>query len=294
MTVLQTSSSSTRLTSLAAVEARRYARHPVFLVGLALCAFAVYRTTSGTTEDLFETAVAAAFFIGVFGMVVGFRLTRSVERSGEALESSPVSVQERVAALLLACLVPGAVGAAVTVLALTQQEPVADWVYGTWSASDRVAIFLGATTVSCIGGPVLGIAAARWLRFPGAVVVPVVAVVAWVWLPNGYTSVNQDSTLALLGRMSAPFTFFSTVTTEGGHRMESWRGEPWAYLAWTVLLCVLGCLVALLKGAEGETRTRLRGLLGLTAVLALSAYAVAVTAGADHTTVRSPAGVSRV
>lgn len=290
-----TGAAPNRLGALARIELVRYAKHPLFLAGLLPLAFVTYQVLQGTTEDFYTAPMAAAFFLGVFGMVVGFRLTRSLERSAEAMGSAPVAVPERVGALLLTALLPATLGLVLTLAYLTMQDAAFDWVYGTWSPAERVAIFLAMGPVACLGGPILGIAAARWLRFPGAVVVPVVSVLGWVFLTNGYTSANQDSALALAGRMLSPFTFWATQDTQDGpHRVESWRGNPWFFLAWALLLCLLAALVALLKDAEGETRRRLGRALLVTVVLAGACYVLAVTTGADHTTVRSATGISGV
>jgi len=211
------------------------------------------------------------------------------------MASAPVTVQERVGALLLACLLPGALGLVSGLAMLTVPDVKGDWVYGTWSGSDRVAIVLGQTAVAAIGGPLLGIAAARWLRFPGAIVIPVVSVLTWVIVGNGWTANNQDSLGWLVVRLFSPFAFFTTLDTDPpGHRIESWRGHPWFFLLWLVLLCLATALAALLKGAEGETRQTLRRALVVTVASALASCALAITTGPDHATVRSPQGVSRI
>ncbi|HUR15230.1 MAG TPA: hypothetical protein VM097_12145 [Mycobacteriales bacterium] len=283
------------MSELAKVETRRYARHPVFLLGLVLGIVSLYAALNHVTDDYYGPPVIPAFFLGVFGMVVAFRLTRTMERSAEAVESSPTPVHQRVGALLLACLLPAALGLLAGLAILGLGEVKADWAYGTWSTDERVAIILGQSLVAGLGGPLLGVAAARWLRFPGAVVVPVIAVSTWVIMVNGWSATNQDSTGWLVARLFSPLAFFTTLDTDGGtHRVESWRGDPWFYLLWLVLLCALAAIVALLKGAEGETRARLRSSLVVAVVLALAALTLAVTSGPDHTTVRSPAGVTGI
>jgi len=283
-----------RPTALVGTELRRYARHPVFLLGALATAVATAMSLRQVTDDFYSPPVIPAFFLGVFGMVVGFRLTRSLERSAEAMASTPVSMQERVKALLLACLLPGALGLIVGIAMLTLPDVAGDWVYGTWAGHERVAIVLGQTAIASLGGPMLGVAAARWLRFPGAVVVPVVVVVTWVIVSNGWQSSNQNSTGWLIARMFTPFTYFTTIDTNGPHRIETWRGNPWFYFVWLLLLCVITAVVALLKGAEGDTRTTLRRALVVTSVAALTAFVLAVVAGADHATVSRPSGVSRI
>ena len=295
MTAVQTAPVSDRTGALAGMELRRYARHPVFLIGAVATAITTVMSVAKVTDDIYGPPVIPAFFLGVFGMVVGFRLTRSLERSAEAMTSAPVSMQTRIRALLLACLLPGALGLCAGIAMLTVPDAEGSWVYGTWAGHERLAIVLGQTAVASLGGPLLGIAAARWLRFPGAVVVPIVAVVTWVIVGNGWSASNQDSTGWLIARLFSPFAFFTTLNTDHGpHRVESWRGEPWFFLVWLVLLCVATAIVALLKGAEGDARTSLRRALAITVVAALASLTLAVTTGSDHATERSPAGVTRI
>ncbi len=286
---------SRSLTALAKVEALRYARHPVFLVGALLCAVTVGLGVHNVKDDYYSPPMGAALFLGVFGIVVGFRLTQSLQRSAEAMTSAPATMQQRVGALLLASLVPGALGLIVAMVALTVPSVAGSWVYGTWSGADRLAIFLAMATIASIGGPLLGIATARWLRFPGAVVVPIVVVVMWSIVGNGWTANNQNAIGWLVVRLFSPFAFFTTLTTSGGpHRVESWRGDPGFFLLWLVFLCAATAIVALLKDADGPVRDTLRRTLVVVVVLALASFALAVVAGPDHATVRSPAGTSRL
>lgn len=281
------------ITALAKVEALRYLRHPLFLVGAALCAVITTLAVTHSRDSVLEPPVGAAFLIGVFGMVVGFRLTRSIEKTTEALASTPIDVSQRVAALCLACFVPAVAGLLAGLAILVFGHQNGDWGYGTWSTDQRVSIILGQTAVASLGGPLLGIAAARWLRFPGAVVVAPVVVLTWTVVTNGWSANNQDSTGWLLARLFSPFAFFHTLDTDTGkpHAVESWRGNPWFFLLWLVLLCAFAAVVAMLKSSEGATRARLRTVLVGVVVAALASYALAVVTGPDHATVRDVNGV---
>jgi hypothetical protein len=290
-----TVAAGSRVGALAKVEMRRYATHPVFVVGALLWAVTTAIGVHNAKDDVYAPPMSAAVFLGLFGVVVGFRLTRALERTAEAVDVMPASLQERVGALCLAALVPGALGLLSAVVCLTVPDAAGDWVYGTWSSPERVAIVLSMAAVAAAGGPLLGIMSARWLRFPGAVVVPVVAVSAWSIVGNGWTANNQDSLGWLVVRLFSPFAFFTTLDTDGGqHRLESWRGNPWFFLLWVVLLCAFAVVVALLKGSEGAVRASLRKALLVTVVLALAALALAVVTGPDHASISSPTGTSRL
>jgi hypothetical protein len=291
-----TLTSRERVGALARVELKRYALHPLFLVGLVLNVAVVTKALTHTRDSMYEPAVAPAFLLGVFGIVVGFRMTRSLERTAEALATAPLDVVQRVGALCVACLLPGAIGLASGVSILLFEDQNGDWGYGTWAGHQRVAIILGQTAIAGLGGPLLGIACARWLRFPGAVVVPVLATMGWAIVTNGWTASNQDSMAWLLARMFSPFAFFHTLDTEGGapHAVESWRGNPWWYLLWLVLLCAFAVIVALFKDAEGSSRETLKRALVVVVVVGLASYALTVVTGPDHATKRDIHGVTTI
>ena len=294
MTTLQAAPG--RVAALAKVEIRRYVLHPLFLVGAVLAAVGTTLAVTHDRDSMLEPPVGAAFLIGVFGMVVGYRLTRSMEKSSEALASTPVNMSQRVAALCIACLVPAFAGLLVGLAILVFATQNGDWGYGTWAGHERVAIVFGQTAVASLGGPLLGIAAARWLRFAGAVVVAPLVVLTWAIVTNGWTADNQDSTGWLVARMFSPFAFFHTLDTDTGkpHAVESWRGNPWFFLLWLVLLCAFAAVVAMLKSSEGATRDRLRRVLVVIVIAALASCALAVAAGPDHATYRDVNGVRTI
>lgn len=281
------------VTALAKVEVTRYARHPLFLVGVVLNTVVLSMALTHQRDSMLEPPVGPAFLLGVFGMVVGYRLTRSMARTTEALASTPVDVGQRVAALCLACLLPAAVGLASGLAILVFAEQNGDWGYGTWSGSERAAIVLGQTAVASLGGPLLGIAAGRWLRFPGAVVVAPVAVVTWTVVLNARAAWDPSSRGWAAVRLLSPFGWFHSLDTEGGkpHAVESWLGNPWFFLVWLLLLCAFAAILAMLRSAEGANRARLQRVLLAVVVAALASYAGAVLTGPDHATVRDVNGV---
>jgi hypothetical protein len=280
---------SRSVTALAKVEMLRLAKHPVFVIGFTANAYFL-ATALGRSEDYYNPAIIPAFFIGVFGMIAMFRLTRSTEKLEDAVGSTPAGIQDRVRALCAAAVLPGLVGVASFVVLLVGSEAAAPWAYGTFDSADRVGIFLSEVVVACVGGPLLGVAAARWLRFPGAVVVPVIAMLFVVLLGEGMSDAHPQATWSTALRMVSPWTQFTTVNTTDD-RLGSWSGQPWFYLAWTVALCALAVLGALLKGAEAEQRRRLLNLgLGV-GVVGLVFVVLAVALGPDAT-LRTSEGVS--
>jgi hypothetical protein len=281
---------SRSLTALAKMEALRLAKHPVFVVGVAATAYFL-ATLTETTEDYYNIAIVPAFFVGMFSMVAMFRLTRSMEKLEETVGTTPAGIRDRVLALCCASLLPMMVGLVSFVVILVRQEPVGDWAYGAFGAPERGAIFFGEIVIACLGGPLLGIAAARWLRFPGGAVVLCVAVLFVVLLGEGMADAHPQAWWSELLRLASPWTQFSTVNSDD-LRVGSWTGSPFMWLGWLAALCVLAVLGALLKGAEGEHRTTLLRVGAVVGGIGLVFLALAMTTGDQDPTLTTPKGVS--
>jgi hypothetical protein len=283
---------SRSVTALARVEAVRLAKHPFFVVGFVANA-AFLATQLETGLDYYNIAVVPAFFIGMFSMVATYRLTRSMDKTEEALGSAPSRTNDRVLALCLACLLPAVCGLASLIAILAFQGASESYAYGAWSQADRVGIFTGEVLLASIGGPLLGVAAARWWRFPGAPAVLFIVVLLVVMTSMGFYVEAPSSRWMTALRMITPFTQFTSAETHNTE-LHSWLGSPWPYAGWLVCLCVLAVLGALLKGAEGAARQRILraglvvGLVGLVFVV------LATALGPDYSTLHTPSGVTRL
>ena len=280
---------SRSVTALAKVEARRLAKHPAFLIGLVLTVY--FLATLTRTRDYYNIAIVPAFFLGMFGMVAMFRLTRSMEKLEEAVGTTPAGVQDRVRALCLATLLPGVLGVLAFVTVLVHHGDVPTYAQGAWSASDRFAIFFGEIVVACVGGPLLGIAAARWLRFPGAVVVPFAAILFVVLTGEGLTDGAPQAWWSTLARLVSPWTQFTTIA-DNEQRVGSWLGSPWLWVGWLVALCVLAVLAALLKDADAADRSRFLRMGAVVGAVGLVFLVLAVVLGPDQATMHTPSGVT--
>jgi hypothetical protein len=157
--------------------------------------------------------------------------------------------------------------------------PLPEWMYGGLSDADVVALTASQTVIASLGGPLLGVAAARWLRFRGAPLVVVLGVTLWVFGVGQFTLIGNHVTTWATGlRLFSPFAFFQTLTADS-RSMETFPGSlPW-YAAWQLGLCALAVVAALLKDAVGPTRRRLVATGAVTLALAGTAYALAVTGG---------------
>ena len=64
--------------------------------------------------------------------------------------------------------------------------------------------------------------------------------------------------------------------------VTAWRGSPWFFIGWQLALCAIAVLVALLRGAEGRTRSRIIRALGIAGVAAAILLVLGGTGGFTH------------
>jgi len=283
-TVERTQASPTRtatLRTLASLEARRYARHPLFLIGVALLVWVMVSIAKGLADGTGDAQILAvadgttvpAFFLGVLGVFVGHRLTRSMARSGEAVEASPADGVIRTAALCLACLVPGAVA---MVWLAWNYVAMAVWPgpYSAVISSTNHAAMLSAGVVYAVGGPLFGVMVGRWTRFPGAGLVAAVVLVGWTLLST-FGLLMPASRVGTLVHLNAPFATW--VSSDSSTQEVSWvaGGSPVWYLVYVTLLCGVAASAAMLHEAWGAQRSRLVRVWAILVMLALVSLALA-------------------
>ena len=265
---------------MARIEARRLARHPVFLVGVVL-SFALlilmYVSDDPVFVDVLSTPVIPAFFIGLTSLVATARLTRSTEAAVEAVQTAPGTEARRTTALALACFVPFAAGAAwiATLIVMASVKGVApqEWWFGTMPDWQVWSILLALGPVACLGGGLLGVLTGRWVRFPGAAAVVVVAVVAIDIM--GQMPLLYESTSEL--RLWVPWAMFhSGSETDGTQAILA--GNPAAYLGYVLCLCAAAALVAIWHDKTARTG-QLRILISGVVVVGLACLALAITTG---------------
>ncbi len=214
--VERTAPAEESLRVLARIEAIRFARHPLFIVGTVLLALTMSAAVDDRSSDAWQYSIFPAFFLGVFGCVVAYRLTRSTESSVEVMDAAPTPVPRRTAALCLACLVPGGVSLLFSagLLVGLQVWPLADWQNPGFSNPEAFVLLVAQPMVACVGGPLVGVAAGRWWRFPGAGVLAAVLLIAAVilsFMGRGFS--NPDVTLSTFLRMLSPMGMFSESLT---------------------------------------------------------------------------------
>jgi hypothetical protein len=262
------------LLALAKADARRYARHPLFLLPCVVLLVAmgsnIVQQKGGGTNPMVDT-LTIAFLLGVFGFVVAHRLTTSLRRTRELAGTVPVDQQARTLALCLACLVPAAAAIVVTGFILVvnavwppdgipSSAPVT-W-FGDYPAVDVLATLLVMGPVAALGGPLLGVAVARWAPFRGSALLGVVVLVVATAIPasddRGGSERLASAWPVLMDEHVVHEKVLSTTFVPDI--------EPVWVLAWVLSLCGLAVVAALLRDSAHR-----RALLLAGAALALSA-----------------------
>ncbi|MGA8977480.1 MAG: hypothetical protein WB473_00020 [Pedococcus sp.] len=238
------------LRALAGADARRYARHPLYLLAVGVLLFSLARGigTQQPTRIGIEETLAPAFLLGVFGFVVAHRLATSLRRTGDLADTAPVTSQRRTAALCVACLVP-MVTAAVVVLVLVVTASVwpptlpgghVAW-FGYEPSSAVWGALIGDVVLAALGGPLLGVAVARWAPFRGSALLGMVALTSVAILAQ----VVPSPWYAF-----SPWVIFSDENVVGGEYQTSSLLETVAPLWWcgyAACLCALAGVAALLR-----------------------------------------------
>jgi hypothetical protein len=265
--------------ALTAREMRRFARNPFFLFAVAITVAALWVSPGPAVNDINNADWIAAIFLGGFGMMAAFSLTRSMRGSEPVIGVAPVTLPARTAALCAVAVVPFACGC-LALLRFVQIIPVSNPAYGPFSPSARVAVLVGQILIPSLGGPLLGVALGRWVRFPGAAFVLFLFLYGWVSLVTILALWHPDSAPVTVLRLFAPYAFFTLTLNPGA--VTACRGSPWFFLGWQLALCAIAVLVALLRGAEGPVRRRIIRALAIASAVALILLVLAAIGGFTH------------
>ena len=153
--------------------------------------------------------------------------------------------------------------------------------YGPFSPSARVAVLVGQIVVPSLGGPLLGVALGRWVRFPGAAFV--LFLVLYGWVEPGDDPVHVAPGLgARRGAAAVRAVRLLHRPRGNGPGVTAWRGSPWFFIGWQLALCAIAVLVALLRGAEGRLRSRIIRALAIAGAAAVILLVLAGTGGFTH------------
>lgn len=287
--------------TLARIEALRFGRHPMFLFatafGIAVTAGALSEQAELPTSDALGMPMVA-LTVGLGSVITAYHLTRSFHRSDELLKASPTSPTTRTASLCLTAGVSALVASGWPIVYYVLTPPALeapDWMYGGFSHAEIATVVVGNTIIAAAGGTLLGVAAARWWRFRGAAVLLILALVVWTMGILGIFS-NSDAPLTAWNRwirLFAPVNYFNTAP-QSEVAVDSLTGSPWWYFGWTLTLCALAAIAALLWRSEGPTRRRLIRIGAVTLLLSAVTYGLAASGGPDHVVRYYPDGHSIV
>ncbi len=270
------------LRQLALKEIGRYLRHPLFLFGFILCWFASLSNVDKQMSVLISP-IAPAAGIGLFGLLVTNSLARSSDRIARIAGEAPTSIRTRTLAVIVSTVVPLTVGLvwfAWAVWEYHRQPPAVDGApFGGVGNGWAYALLFALGTISCVGGPLLGVVLARWVNIRGAAPVAAVLLVLAVIIMQGIFVPLRSV------RLFMPWTQFAGPYGVAGdsNRALILRGSTGWYAVYLGLLCGLGALVSLIPG-DGRRRS-LQLAAGAVAILAVAACVVASTTGVTHTMV---------
>ena len=221
---------------LAVAEARRMVGHPLVLLGAVLyCAMITVASAEGPGSGYDGLLTGPTFFLGVFTYFAA-HLAASRPRRDRCRDEHvalPAPVLARTVGLCWAAVAPALLAAALMALVLA------------WYASGRVdlpvwpsAAELAAGPLTVLGGGLLGVMVARWLPFPTASLLVMLAVVTVTFVLNDAWGARY----ALL----APYATFSHYVPDG-----SWSGHTPGSPAWHAVylaaLCGMAACGALLR-----------------------------------------------
>ena len=265
--------------ALSARELRRFVANPVFWAGAVLTALVMWNDGHTVTE-IDTLNPYPAIFLGGFGMMAACWQTRSMRASEPVVGTTPTTLPMRTAALCTVTIVPLLCGVS-SLIAFRLYQPVAgDWVYGAFSPPARIAVLVAQMVLPALGGPLLGVALGRWVRFPGAAFLLFLVLYGWVTLVTILSLFHPDPTPNVLLRLFAPFAFFTS--SDNPTTITTWRGSPWFFIGWQLALCAIAILVALLRGADGRIRYTIVRALPIVLVMAVILLALAATGGIPH------------
>ena len=245
----QAAAGRTMFAALAAREMRRFVINPVFLFAVLILALPGWAGRGSKTPEIDTVNEYPAIFLGGFGMMATFWLTRSMRATEPVIGVTPTTQPVRTAALCTVAIVPFGLGC-LALLEFLHYHPVSDPRWGVQHVSAdgrprRADRRPHARRPAARGS--------RWAAGCGPLVprsVLFLILYGWISLVTilSFPHASANSALVTVLRLFAPFAFF-TYTEDSGS-LTTWRGSPWFFLGWQLALCAIAVLVAILRGAE--------------------------------------------
>lgn len=275
--------------AMAMIEARRMARHPVFLLGVGLGFVALGVYVALVSDDgvvvVLTLPLLGAFYIGLPSVIAAASLTRSTEVAAEAVATAPGSEARRTLTLAATGIPPLLAGSAFAVALVVVARVVGvapqEWWFGTLPAWQVWSIVL-ACPVACLDGALLGVLIGRWLRFRGASAMGVVALIVVSLL--GQTPLLESSSSSW--RLWVPWVIWHTGDNPDGTQTLI-AGNPAASLGYLLALGILAVLGAMWHDPTVRS-PRFRALVAAVAVVAVALFVLAATTGIHENRISEP------
>jgi hypothetical protein len=278
---------------LARQEIGQYLRHKLFWFGAAVMVLADVTMLVGVFDENGSSAayeIVPGALLGLLGLVTTYGLTRRSDRA--ALAAGAVAVPERTRTLALVTavvVVPGGLAFLSWVVAVAgyyAHPPKAYVIPPGVSDAFVFAELFGDGVLCAVGGPLLGLLLARYLPRRGVPVISVVVLVVVTILLQGNFAGGQPY------RVWWVWTYFLTQVAvlhgqpASGFSSDPDRelfigtlpGNPYLWLVYLVLLCVLGVLVAVMHDQESDRRVLRKAAAGVL-VAAVLAGILTMTVG---------------
>jgi hypothetical protein len=262
---------------LARQEIGQYLRHKLFWLGAAVMVLTDVTMILGVLDSNSSSLaymIIPAALLGLLGLVTTYGLTRRSDRAALAAGAVAVPERTRTLALVAAIAVPAGLALISWVVAVASfyvSPPKAYIVPPGVSDAFLFAQMFGGGVLCAVGGPLLGLLLARYLPRRGVPVLSVVALVIvtillqgnfaggqpfrvwWVWT----YFVTQVSVLN-----GQPISGFSTDPARQIY-MGTLPGNPYLWVLYLVLLCVLGVVVAVMHDPESDRRVLRKAAAGV-------------------------------
>lgn len=263
--------------SLARQEMRNYVKSGLFRVGLALTTLGfaqqfLFPDKSGTDLGSVWLGLVIAAGIGVFGIGVMTGMVRRSDRLAAAAGAAATSERERTLALASAVAVPATAGLVfwvVEVIGFHVQGHDVPNAYDGVSDGHVLAFTFGQGVMAAIGGPLLGLVAARYLRARGlAALLSVVMIIVTILMQGIF-----ESTLAW--RMVWVWTQWAGPTGPDGDTLGGddafglFPGSPHFWVLYLAAVCTLCVLAALYHDPESNRQAYRKAIVAVAAVAAV-------------------------
>jgi hypothetical protein len=221
--------------------------------------------------------------IGVFGIGVMTGMVRRSDHLAAAAGAAATSERERTLALASAVVVPATAGFVfwvVEVLGFYIQGHDVPNAYDGVSGAHVLAFSFGQGVMASIGGPVLGLVAARYLRFRGlGALLSVVMITVTIMMQGIFVSTLSWRIVWVWTQWAAP-TSLDGDTLGGEDAFGLFPGSPFLWVGYLAALCILGVLAALYHDPESDRRAYRTAIVTVAAVAAVFAV-LSIAFGVD-------------